>query len=47
MILSGPSSPASSPLSPTGSDRYAVNQAIFDLTRHPDVRFSTAVAAAD
>jgi hypothetical protein len=33
--LSDPSSPASSP---TGSERYAINQAIFDLARHPDAR---------
>lgn len=30
--LSSPSSP------PTGSERYAINQAIFDLARHPDAR---------
>ena len=36
--MSGPSSPASPPPSPTGSERYPINQAIFDLTRHPDAR---------
>jgi len=35
--LSGSSSPGSSPAS-TGSDRYAINQAIFDLSLHPDAR---------
>ena len=35
--MSGSSSPGSSPAS-TGSDRYAINQAIFDLSRHPDAR---------
>jgi aromatic-ring opening dioxygenase LigAB LigA subunit len=29
----------SSPLSPsTGSERYAINRAIFDLARHPEAR---------
>ena len=36
--MSDLSSPASPPPSQTGSERYAINQAIFDLARHPDAR---------
>jgi hypothetical protein len=32
--------------SPTGSERYAINQAIFELTRHPEARTLVADKAA-
>lgn len=39
--MSGPSSPP-----PTGSERYAINQAIFELTRRPDSRALVADKAS-
>ena len=44
--MSGSSPPATPPSSPTGSDRYAINQAIFDLTRRPDARALVADKAS-